>query len=477
MLTPRPDRNVSRETMPATRPLRIVSRETIGLTPAARRRNVSRETIWRPAILALGAFALLLAACGAPPGPRGWAPAQPVVVGDREFVLAPHRSHVYAVRPESSFVQWQFPPQDRNSYPISQQRLEGLLELIEALDVSAQQKEDLTSLAEGLTVSGGSDDALKDALRDTVGDQGDAITDYIDATRDVENDALRDVRALYGEIAVSEDAETAYIAAFGGWVFAIETATGQARWIIETKDEMVGGIAIDDGTLYFGTKGDEVYSLEAATGAVNWRFETSGEVWVTPAIADGAIYVASMDGVLHKLTPEGEEVWAFDSAGAGIAANPTVDGDTVYVGSFDKKLYAVNAGDGTMRWSISADNWFWGQPAISDGIVYAPSLDGRVYAVNEADGQEAWSFDAGSPVRSAPAVVEDGLVVAARDGDVFKLNLQTGERMGGTLVVGSNIESNLTADGDGNVFVVPRDATLYVIDATDDLTASTFQLD
>jgi hypothetical protein len=68
-------------------------------------------------------------------------------------------------------------------------------------------------------------------------------------------------------------------------------------------------------------------------------------------------------------------------------------------------------------------------------------------------------------------------VVAARDGDVFKLNLQTGERMGGTLVVGSRIESNLTADGDGNVFVVPRDATLYVIDATDDLTASTFQLD
>jgi outer membrane protein assembly factor BamB len=421
---------------------------------------------------------MLAAACGAPPGPRGWAPAQPVVVGDREFVLAPHRSHVYAVRPESSFVQWQFPPEDRNSYPISQQRREGLLELIDDLDVSAGQKEDLTALAEGLTVSGGSDDALKDALTDTVGDeQRSQIEDYIDATRETENDALRDVRALYGEIAISADAETAYVAAFGGWVFALETATGQTRWIVETGDEMVGGVAIDGDTLYFGTKGDEVYSVDAATGAVNWRFETSGEVWVTPAVTDDGIYVASMDGVLHKLSSQGDEVWAFDSAGAGIASNPAVNGDTVYIGSFDKKLYAVNAADGTMKWSISADNWFWGQPAIADGIVYAPSLDGRVYAVNESDGAEAWRFDAGSPVRSAPALVEGGLVVAARDGDVFKLNLQTGERIGGTLAVGSRIESNLTADEDGNVFVVPHDATLYVINATDDLTASTFQLD
>jgi len=440
------------------------------------RRNVSRETVSKLALLAIAAIGLVAAACGAPPGPRGWAPSQPVVVGDREFVLAPYRSQIYGVRPESSFVQWQFPPRDRNSYPISQQGLDGLTTRIDALDdISTQQRDDLTSLANALTVAGNSADPLKNALTDLVGDQATPIVDYIDATRQTENDALRDVRALYGEIAISDDAETAYVPAFGGWVFAIETATGQMRWLLETGDDMIGGVAINGNTIYFGTKGDQVYAVAADTGIVSWQFKTSGEVWSTPAIDGGAIYVSSMDGVLHKLNADGTEDWAFDSAGAGIASNPKVDGDTVYIGSFDKKLYAVNTADGAMKWSISADNWFWGEPAVAGGIVYAPSLDGRVYAVT-TDGAEAWTFDAGTPVRSAPAIVEDSLVVAARDGDVFKLNLQTGEPIGGTLAVGSRIESNLTADAQGRIFVVPRDATLYMIDATGNLTASTLQL-
>jgi outer membrane protein assembly factor BamB len=262
--------------------------------------GVSRETRLLAAIGLLVLAALALVACGAPPGPRGWAPAEPVVVGDREFVLAPHKSHVYAVRPESSLVQWQFPPEDRSSYPISEQRLQGLLDLINDLDVSSQQKEDLTSLARALNVSGDSGNALKDALKGAVGDeQSGQVEDYIDQTRDVEGDALSDVRALYGEIAVSEDAQTAFVPAFGGWVFALETATGQLRWMLETEGELVGGVAIDGDTIYFGTKGDELFAVNATDGTVKWRFETEGEVWATPAIADGAVYVASMDGVVH----------------------------------------------------------------------------------------------------------------------------------------------------------------------------------
>jgi len=400
-----------------------------------------------------------------------------VAVSGRDFVLAPYKTHVYGVRIESSFVQWQFPPADRNSFPISEQRLDGLLAMIDQLDVSQQQKDDFKGLARDITVGGNSDDALKNALKGAVSDdQRQSISAFIDETRSVEKRALGDVRALYGELGISADSETAYVAAFGGWVFAIETATGQLRWLTEPKDEIIGGIAVDGDTLYFGTKGKRVYALDAATGEERWRIKLGGEVWSTPTVADGAVYVSSMDGVLHRLDRDGNEAWRFSAADAGIAGNARVDGDTVYVGAFDKKLYAVNAADGTRRWSISGGNWFWGEPAVSNGVVYAPSLDGKVYAVRADAGERVWEFDAGSPIRSAPVIADGALVVAARDGDLFKLDLETGERVGAPLIVDSTVESNLATDANGDVLLVPRDPTLYIIDATDGLTAATFEL-
>jgi outer membrane protein assembly factor BamB len=177
-----------------------------------------------------------------------------------------------------------------------------------------------------------------------------------------------------------------------------------------------------------------------------------------------------MDGVLHKLDADGNEQWSFNSAGAGIAGNPTVEANAVYFGSFDKKLYAVNADDGTMKWSVTGDNWFWGQPAVTDGIVYAPNLDGRVYAIRADNGDRAWRFDAGQPVRSSPAVVDGALIVADREGEVYKLDLQSGEQMGDPYDAESRIESNLTTDDNGTVFVVPHDPTLLEINTSEDLT-------
>jgi outer membrane protein assembly factor BamB len=184
-----------------------------------------------------------------------------------------------------------------------------------------------------------------------------------------------------------------------------------------------------------------------------------------------------MGGYLYKLDRDGNEQWSLTEGSSGIAGNPVVDGDTVYFGAFDKNFYAVSSSDGSMRWSFGGDNWFWGTPIVDNGMVYAPNLDGRVYAIRDENGQRAWDFDAGAPVRSGPALVDNALVIAARDGDVSKVSLESGELMGGSLIVESKIESNLTADDDGRVFVVPHDATLYIIDASGDLTAARFPLE
>jgi len=483
----------------STRP--IVSRETIASPAPNRTRNaptrpplptrhqpsptshrlriVSRETFRWPAaaLAALAALATLASACAAPPGPRGWAAPQPVVLEDQDYVLVPHKDDLFALRGENRFPQWQFPPSERGLYPISEARLGVILTLIGELYVSDSQKDELTAAAERLTLSGDSDDALKDLLKNTVSDEEarNDIEDIVDAARAIENEALDDVDGLYGDLGVSEDGATVYVPSFGGWLFALETATGETRWSVDFKDAIIGGVAVDGDMLYFGTTGEHVFAVDASSGETRWTFDADGEVWAAPALTDDAIYVTSMGGHLYKLDRDGKEQWVFDNTGAGIAGRATVDGDTVYVGSFDKKLYAVATDDGSMRWSFEGDNWFWSTPLVNGDLVYAANLDSKVYAVRADSGERAWRFDAGAPVRSAPVIAGDGLIVAARDGDVHKLDLESGQAIGGAFPLNSRMESDLTADGD-EVYATPREATLFVIDASDDLGGSAVPL-
>lgn len=449
-----------------------------GSPPRALRRPISPGR--RLAISSLLAIiALAAVACGAPSGPRGWAGAQPVVVDGAELVLVPHRSRLYALPQDSSAVRWEFPPRQRDIYPISVAAREELATLIEdAVQADVSQR-----LAD-LTVSGPSGDALKDAL-DAAVDGGDAsegavkdIKKRIDELRKGEEEALKRVRAIYGDLGLSGDASTVYVTGFGGWLYAIDIATGELQWLYDSNSEFVAGVAVDAGVLYTGTRGEQVFALDAATGQRIWDFDAGGEIWATPTVADDAVFVTSLEGTVFRLTRDGGEEWRFDGAGAGIASRPVVEGDTAFVGSFDNELYALDIATGDVRWSAAGDNWFWAAPVVEDGTVYAPSLDGSVYAFDAETGDARWPkpFDAGAPIRSSPVLVGGGLVVAARDGRVYKLDLATGEANPNSIDTASTIEANLAIDGDDNVYVRPRSAVLYILDATDGLQASSVAL-
>jgi outer membrane protein assembly factor BamB len=132
-----------------------------------------------------------------------------------------------------------------------------------------------------------------------------------------------------------------------------------------------------------------------------------------------------------------------------------------------------------MAWSVSADNWFWATPLVRDGVVYAASLDGKVYAVSEDSGEARWDqpFDTGSPVRSSPTFAGGGLLVASRDGDVYKLDVQTGQPIDGSPgVTDQTVEADLTSDQKDRVYVVPRSATLFIVDAAGTVAVTSFAL-
>ena len=453
--------------MPALANPAVVSRETT-------RQRRSQAIV----VASLGALALLTAACGAPPGPVGWAGAVPVTSGSLKLVLVNHKSHLYALNEDSSLSRWQFPPKDKNIYPVSTETRTRLTAAVDAFSVDAAFKTDLEKKIADLTVTGPTGGTLKAAI-DASGatDQQKSDTKKaVDNALAFEKNALNNLKALYGDTGVSADGKTAYVPTFRGMLFALDTDTGYVRWVRDAGAGIVGGVAVDGDRLYLGTKANRLYALDAATGTRQWEFRTKGEVWATPTIDGDVLYVTSLDGSLYALDKTGKQLWAFHSASSGIAARAVVAGDAVYVGAFDNKLYSVKKTDGTMNWSLKADNWFWAAPVVQDGVLYAGSLDGNVYAVDAETGAKKWDrpFDLQSAVRSGPVIAGDGLFVAAKSGRIYKLDLATGRPIEGGIDVRlpSSVLANLATDGDKKtVYVVPSGAVLYVLNAAGALAA------
>lgn len=396
------------------------------------------------------------------------------------MVLVAHKSKLFALPRGSGEPVWQFPAANRDAYHVSDAARDSLTSALADLNLSSGDESNVRNAIDDLTVSGPSVKSLKDTVNAASADADgrSRFSAAVDHVTKLDKDALSNLQALYGDIGLSTDGRTAFVPAFKGIVFALDTSDGHMRWWRDAGDELVGGVAVEGDTLYYGSKGRRLFAVSADDGSVRWTYHTRGEVWATPTVAGDGVYLTSLDGSVYRLDRSGSEQWVFTGAGSGIASRPTVAGGGVYVGSFDNKLYGINAADGSLKWSLGGDNWFWAAPVEHEGTVYAANLDGRVYAVAASDGSQRWvhPFDAGAPIRSGPVVAGDGLMVAARNGDVYKLDLGSGEPQGSPVVAGTTVYANLTADDASMVYVVPTSATLYVINAARNLETSVYSL-
>src|SRR5437763_1903948 len=80
------------------------------------------------------------AACSAAASPQGWAPPQPIQPGGKQLIIAAHRAKLYALPTDGTTPVWQFPPADRNTYPVSQVNAAALNSRIDGLGISDQDK-------------------------------------------------------------------------------------------------------------------------------------------------------------------------------------------------------------------------------------------------------------------------------------------------------------------------------------------------
>jgi glucose dehydrogenase len=152
--------------------------------------------------------------------------------------------------------------------------------------------------------------------------------------------------------------DTVYLQDMMSNVYAIDRASGQAKWTTKYNlgTEGPNGVAVGYG-LVFGSIGNtsEVFALKIDTGEQVWRIKLTNNdhtgVDMAPTVYNNIVYISTVPG----------------------------NGNQFYRGGGRGILYALDAQTGVELWEFdtTTDN-LWGNPAINSGggLWYPPSVDG-----------------------------------------------------------------------------------------------------
>lgn len=182
----------------------------------------------------------------------------------------------------------------------------------------------------------------------------------------------------------------------GGEIVALAPETGAIEWEHAVQDTTFLASPVRAGDRVYAASNTigEIVALDAATGERDWIVETDSVITATPLVCDGTMYAGTLDnrGILHALaTEDGTEEWTFEAPAEGIGSSPVLFDGWLYVGTHnisagidnDPGVFAIDQ-TGKKQWSFhvetEANRGFGSSPAIVDDRLYIGGADGTVYA-------------------------------------------------------------------------------------------------
>lgn len=237
-----------------------------------------------------------------------------------------------------------------------------------------------------------------------------------------------------------------FVANNPGTLFALDAATGRAKWHFASGRCTAASPAVAGGVVYMafmnkppcnrpsGTPGidGELVALDAGKGKVRWR-RRIGPSETSPLVAGGRVYAGDWNGYVYAFNAKtGREVWRYRTGGE-VKGGVALSGHRLYVGSYDHNLYALDARNGRLIWRSSSQDrlggrgTFYSTPAVAYGRVYIGSTDGKVYSFGASSGELRWSQSTGGYVYGSPAVWRQRILVGSYSGRFYSLDAATGD--------------------------------------------------
>lgn len=283
-----------------------------------------------------------------------------------------------------------------------------------------------------------------------------------------------------------------YSATDSGRVFALDTASGCAKWVYEPGTRLRSSLAYDvvddEGVLVFSDQAGMIHSIKAASGAVNWVASgqasgNQGMLTGTPVIHEDRIIVpVSGSGVITGGNPNyeccenhgavtalnvrtGEKIWEYHTmpaadytgmvsatgvkqrgpSGAPIWTTPTIDArrSQIYVTTGENTSHpTTGTSDAVIALDLETGEELWVFQALANDMWnFGCSAGGPNCII--LDDTNSVDFDFGGPAVLVDAGDRELLVAGQKSGDLWALDPDTGalvwnQRVGEGTALGGN---------------------------------------
>jgi outer membrane protein assembly factor BamB len=208
----------------------------------------------------------------------------------------------------------------------------------------------------------------------------------------------------------------------GGWVRALDAATGGKIWETRLEGFFPGGSLLGDGSLIVLSASGTLFRLESATGRRLGSFDLGARATpeLIPLPGGREFLAATFEGRMRSLgfdlTPG-----SLDVTGAPLLHAPAAGSGILCAPGKDRRLRAYGLPSGDPIWERPFEVAAAAPPAVSpDGSrIAASTLSGEVWILAAADGREL----ARTSLNGAPAtpVWTNGRLAVVTDGGVLAL--------------------------------------------------------
>ena len=219
------------------------------------------------------------------------------------------------------------------------------------------------------------------------------------------------------------------------YAFSVDPNAGRrVEWRVPLDGEVWGEVAVDNttNTAYIGTSAGTLYAIDISEGdlseRVKWQYASEGAITGNIVFHEGAIYFGDLASNFYRLNPRSQSIdWQFDAeAWVWAEGIPDDQKGTIYVSTLGGHIYALNIGSGDLIWSAKIDGQIIGAPLLFDRIrneftqrvLAVPSGIEDVHVINVNDGQIIGTFPTDSAVKSAPVLINDFVYIHTLDGQL-----------------------------------------------------------
>ena len=97
-------------------------------------------------------------------------------------------------------------------------------------------------------------------------------------------------------------------------MYAFAAATGRLLWSKRTGSYVYSPLALSGGSAFVGSYDHRLYALDQATGAARWSFDAGAPVSGAPTVLDGLVYFSTCGSCsLAESNPGARRTFALDA--------------------------------------------------------------------------------------------------------------------------------------------------------------------